>query len=162
MGEEFGSKAHERFITPMSIARIGTVSTPAAASATVKVAASEVLVPAKPPENLTYRFKLAGTKTGANAAFTMTLVLGTTTLMTLTDDDGSAVDWAAEFVIIFKNSAVQKVFGTLLLNTADPEVDYAAGAVNCGNGLPLFVNVISGHGSDTVTCEMVTVEKGEV
>lgn len=159
---EYGSKLGERFVTPIALARVGATTREATASGTTKVTESEVLVPAKPPENLTYRFKLGGSKTGANAAFTMTLVLGTTTLMTLTADDGSEVDWVAEFTVIFKNSNVQKVMGSLLLNTADPDTDYAAAAVDCGNGLPLFVNVISGHGSDTVTCEMVTVEKGEV
>jgi len=161
MGDEYGSKVHERFVTPMSIARIATESV-TAENATVDVPESTVLVPAKPPQNLTYRFKMGGSNSGANNAMSIVLMLGTTALMTIASDAAAAVDWMGEFTVVFVNSNVQKVMGTLLTGTADTAVDYAAGAVDCGNGLPLFVQIISAHSSDAVICEMVTVEKGEV
>jgi len=161
MTEEYGSKVHERFVTPMSVAKIST--TPyTAESATVDVAESKVTVPAKPPKHLTYRFKMGGSNSGANNAMSVVLMLGTTALMTIASDAAAAVDWVAEFTVIFVNSNVQKVMGSFLSDTADAGVDYAAGAVNCSADLPLFVQIISAHGSDSVVCEMVTVEKGEV
>ena len=131
-----------------------------ATNETTDIAAAKVIVPAKPPAGTVYRVKLAGSKSGANAAFTVTLKLGATQVITLTSDDGSAVDWCAEIMLMITSSNTQKVYGSLLLNTADPEVDYAAGTVDLTAGAELVPQITSGHASDTVTCEMCTVEFG--
>ena len=128
---------------------------------TTDIDEAKIVVPAKPPQNLTYRIKLAGTKTGANAAMLVKLKLGSTTVMTLTADDATAVDWVAEFNLMIVNSHNQKISGLFLANTADPEVDYAAGAVDLSAGAELVPQITSAHASDTVTCEMCTVESGE-
>ena len=126
------------------------------------IVGSKVGVPVKPVAGLAYRITLAGTNSGGNAAHTTVLVLGTTTLMTLTADDVTALDWMAIFVVIFKNAKVQRVTGQMQCNGLDCENDYAAGAVDCTAPKDLKVQLNSGHGSDTVTCEMVTVEKWQL
>jgi len=120
---------------------------------------SRVNVPNKPPSGLTYRYKLGGTKSGANVAHTVLLVLGGTTVMTLTADDATAVDWVAEFTIRFTDPKNQKVMGHMISNTTDGESDYAAGTVNCTAGAVLEVKITNGHTSDTTTLEMLTCEK---
>jgi hypothetical protein len=122
------------------------------------VVGSSIDVPAKPLAGTAYRIKMAGTKTGANAAFTLDLHLAGTNLITLTSDDASAVDWSAEFMVIFVDAKNQRVMGTLDSNTTDCEVDYAAGTVDCTAGGELKAVLASGNAGDTVTVEMVTVE----
>lgn len=131
-----------------------------ATNETTDIDNAKVNVPAKPGPNLTYRIMMAGTKTGANAAMSVALKLGSTAVMTIAADDGTAVDWVAEFLITFINAKSQKVLGRFLADTADPGVDYAAGTVDCSAGAQLVPQIISAHGSDTVACEMATVEKG--
>ena len=132
-----------------------------AVNTTTDIAEAKVVVPAKPARNSTYRVKMAGTKTGANAAMSVALKLGGTAVMTMAADDGSAVDWVAEFNLMIVNSGNQKVSGFFLADTADPGVDYAAGAVDLSAGAELVPQIICAHASDTVTCEMCTVEFGE-
>jgi len=79
--------------------------------------------------------------------------------MTLTADDATAVDWVAEFVIRFIDATNQKVMGWMISNTTDGECDYASGTVDCSAGNDLCPYITAGNSSDTVTCEMVTVEK---
>ncbi len=155
-----GSQLNERFIAPIALEAKAT-TTYSAVNETEDIVLSKVNVPAKPSPGLTYRFKLAGTKTGANAAMSVVLKLGSTAVMTIAADDGTAVDWYCEFTIIFEAANRQRVMGFFLADTADPGVDYAAGTVDCSAGVQLMAQVISGHASDTVTCNIVTVEKGE-
>lgn len=154
-----GGLLDERFgVVPQIVAAGGTQVSQAGAD-TSAVTESKVNVPSKPPAGLTYRFKLAGTKTGANAAHTVTLVLGSTTLQTLTADAATAKDWVAEFTVRFNSANVQKVMGLLSGDELDAICEYDAGAVDCSAGAALQCKVTSGHASDTVTAEMVTVER---
>jgi len=132
-----------------------------AGAGTKDISDVKVSIPNKPPAGLCFRVKLAGTKTGANAAMAVKIKIGSTVVITLTADDGSAVDWVAEFLIRISNSKVQKCSGFFLANTAEPDVDYAAGAVDLSAGADLVPQITSGHASDTVTCEMATVESFE-
>ena len=150
---------NERFSVIPEIVAAGNTQYSAAGATTTDVTESTVKVPDKPPAGLTYRFKLSGTKTGANAAQVIHLKLGATQVASLTADAGAAVDWVAEFTIRFTNPTNQKIMGTLLEDTADAEAAYTAGTVDCSAGAPLLVQVQSANASDTVTCEMVTVER---
>lgn len=116
------------------------------------------LHPGEAGDGLTFRYTLAGTKTGTNAAHTVALYIGSTAVCTSTADDTSAVDWQAEFVVMFVNKAAQKVTARMLSDTADPDVQYDAGTVNCSAGISMDLRATS-HASDTLTIEMVTVEK---
>ena len=150
---------NERFATIPEIAAAGCTQYTEGDASALKVADGLVNVPQKPTAGLTYRFVLAGTKTGANAAHTVTLVLGGTTLMTLTADAATAVDWMAEFVVRFVDATNQKVMGRLSSSGLDAIADYAAGTVDCSAGNDLCPYITAGNSSDEVTCEMVTVEK---
>jgi len=123
------------------------------------IAECNVNIPAKPPVGLTYRVRLTGTKTSTNAAHTVTLLINSTTVMTLTADDATAVDWVAEFLIRFTGPKSQKCMGWMISNTTDGESDYAAATVDLTAGGTLKPYVTAGHGSDTVTCEMCIVEE---
>lgn len=101
---------------------------------------------------------MAGTKTGANAAMSVQLSLGSTAVITIAADDGTAVDWVADLNIISTGPASQKCFGTFLADTADPGVDYAAATVNTQDEITLYIQMICGHASDEITCEYVRVE----
>jgi len=153
------ANVNERFgVTPEIVAGSNTQYSEALA-ATEACPASRVNVPAKPPAGLTYRYKIGGTKTGANIAHTVILVLNGATVMTLTCDDGSAGDWFAEFTIRFADSKNQKIMGEMHKNTADYEVDYAAGTEDCTAGGVLEFKITNGHTSDVTTCEMLTCER---
>jgi len=153
------ANVNERFgVTPEIVAGSNTQYSEALA-ATEACPASRVNVPAKPPAGLTYRYKIGGTKTGANIAHTVILVLNGATVMTLTCDDASAGDWFAEFTIRFTDSKNQKIMGEMHKNTADYEVDYAAGTEDCSAGGVLEFKITNGHTSDVTTCEMLTCER---
>lgn len=129
---------------------------------TIDVAAARVNIPAKPPAGLTYRIKLAGKKTGANAAMVVYLKLNATQVITLTADDVTGVDWVAEILIRITDTKNQKVSGYFLAKTADPDVDFALGTVDLSAGAEMVPQIKSAHASDTVTCEMCTVESWEL
>ena len=148
----------ERFKETISVVAAGCAQV-STANAAADVPESKVAIPMKPAPGLTYRIKAAGTKTGANNAMVVYLKIGATQVLTLTADDATAVDWVAEIVVRFTAYNAQKIMGILLTNTADPETDYAAGTVDCSAGADMVLQVASANASDTVTCEMVTVEK---
>ena len=155
------SKLNARFFRNIFGFSAGTTQTSQAAAGTSTVTGSSIAIPRRPGPPRTYRITMAGTKTGANAAFKVHVKLGGTQILSLTSDDGSAVDWMAIIVVMFKDATNQRVSGQLLLDTADPEVDYAAGTVDCTAGATMLCQIESQHESDTVTCEMVTIEGGE-
>jgi hypothetical protein len=133
-----------------------------AANTTTDVTDGKVNIPAKPPKGLMYRIKMTGTKTGANNAMLVKLQIGATAVITLTADDATAVDWVAEITLYICDTKNQKASGYLLTNTADPEVDYAAGTVDLSAGAVMVPQITSANASDTVTCESVTVESWEL
>lgn len=118
------------------------------------------LNPGEAQDGLTFRWNVAGTKTGTNAAHTLSLysTLSGTPLMTLTADDNTQVDWTAEFILRCYGGAVQKVMGTMASKTTDCECDYAAGTAGLKNGAELYLAVAAGHTSDSVTTEMCVTE----
>ena len=150
---------NERFsATPEIVAGSNTTYSEATV-ATEACTDSRVNVPAKPQAGLTYRYKLAGTKTGTNVAHTVLLVLNGATVMTLTADATSEVDWFAEFTIRFADSKNQKIMCEMHQDSEDYDVDYAAGTEDCTAGGTLEVKITNGHTSDITTCEMLTCEK---
>lgn len=154
-----GRNIDERFgVTPEIVAGSNTQYSEALV-ATEACPASRVNIPAKPPAGLTYRYKLAGTKSGENAAHTVLLCLNGATVMTLTADDATEVDWFAEFTIRFTDPKNQKIMGEMHVDTADFDVDYAAGTEDCTAGGVLEFKITNGHTSDITTCEMLTCEK---
>jgi hypothetical protein len=133
-----------------------------AGAGTADVTQGKINIPAKPPAGLTYRIKMAGTKTGANAAMLVKLQIGATTVLTLTADDSTAVDWVAEIMLMICDTKNQKASGHLLANTTDVEADYAAGTVDLSAGAAMVPQITSANAGDTVTCESVTVESWEL
>ena len=146
-----------RFLEPVSVAA-ATMTQYSATNTTTDIAEAKVVIPSKPPAGLTFRVKLAGTKTGANAAMIVHLKLGATQVLSLTADDVTAVDWTVEIILRLKTPKAQKVSGRLLANTADPSVDYADGTVDVSAGAILVPQIQSQHGSDVVYCEFCTIE----
>jgi hypothetical protein len=126
------------------------------------VVGSKVEVPIHPVAGLAYRITLAGVNAGGNANSTIDLHLGGTNLITLTTDDVTASDYIAKFVVIFKSAKVQRAMGHIDSNALDCECDYAAGAVDCTQGAILKAVINSGNASDTITVEMVTVERWQL
>lgn len=156
-----GRELDGRFISPIAIeAQSGTQYS--ATNATTDIAETKVNIPAFPPKGLCYRVKMAGTKSGANAAMSVILQIGATAVMTIAADDGTAVDWVAEFVIMITSVKTQKVTGHFLADTADPGVDYSDGTVDLSAGAAMVPQIVSAHGSDVVYCEMCTVESWQL
>lgn len=150
---------NERFDEVVTIIAASNTATTQSGAGTSNVSGSSVDVPSKPAPGTTYRFKAAGSKSGANAAHTVHLKLGATQVMTLTADDSTAVDWIAEFTIRFSSAKAQKIMGQMISNTTDGEADYAAATVDCTAGNALLLQITSGNAGDGVVCEMFTVEK---
>lgn len=150
---------YERFVTPVHGIVASTVQTSISSATARRISGSSIAVQPKPGPPLTYRINLAGTKTGTNAAHTVTLVLGNTVVMTLTADDTTAVDWTAEFIITWKDHKNQRILGRMQSNGLDCECDYAAGTVDCSNATEMHCAATS-HASDTLTCEMVIIDGG--
>ena len=151
-------KLDSRFNVVPSIENAGGTQTSQAGAATSTVTGSSVNVPNKPESGLTYRIKVAGTKTGTNAAMKVHVKLGASQVLSLTAPGNTAVDWVAEATIRFETYNVQKVAGYLLSNAAAVVADYAAAAVDCSAGAELLAQIQSQHASDTVTAEIVSIE----
>ena len=150
---------NERFkVTPSIVNMTGTATTIATATATLIAGTSINIKPREAGSGMAFRFKLAGTKTGTNAAHTVVLYLGSTAVNTLTADAATAVDWMAEFTIIFTNFTAQQTMGMLLVDSEDPEVNYAAGTVDCSGGVNMYLMATS-HASDSLVIQMATVER---
>jgi polygalacturonase len=147
-----------RFKVVPGIVAASNTQTSQAAAGTSDVTGSKVLVPAKPPAGLTFRFKCAGTKTGANAAAVLHLKIGATQAVSITFDDVTAVEWLAEITVRFTDASNQKIMGYVLNDTCDPAIEYAAGTVDCKGGAEMVLQIQSADAGDTVTVEMVTVE----
>jgi hypothetical protein len=145
-------------VTPGIVNQTATTTTIASATATVITGTKVYINPREAGNGLTFRYKLSGTQTGTNAAHVITLYLGSTAVCALTADAATAVDWFAEFTIVFVSHKVQKVMGWHLQDTEDAEVNYAAGTVDCSGGITMAVYGTS-HASDSLACELVTVEK---
>jgi len=136
-----------------SCVQTSTVNTAAAVQGSkVTLEAGEVR------DGTTYRWQVAGTLTGGNAAFLLTLVVNGATVLTLTSDAATAADWAATIVLRCYGGAVQKIWGSMTNNSEDPEVDYAAGTSDLRGGATMQLFVTSGNSGDTVTSEVCTVE----
>ena len=149
---------NERFaVIPEIVSQSGTQTSTTNSDA--DVVGSSVQVDNKPAAGTCYRITIAGVLSGGNAAHTIDLHLGGTTLITLTNDDVTAGDWIAEFMVMILDSNNQRIMGTMQTNALDCESDYAAATVNLSSGGELKAVICSGNGSDTVTTEMVVVEK---
>lgn len=152
---------NNRFTNAVHVVNASCTQRSNATTTSAEVYGSRVaLNPGEAQDGLTFRWTLAGTKTGTNAAHTIELysTLSGTPLMTLTADDATAVDWTGGFILRCYGGAVQKVMGTMPSNTTDFECDYAAGTAALKDGAELWVGVTSGHTSDTVTTEMCITE----
>ena len=107
---------------------------------------------------LVYKIILAGTKTSTNGVHTVTLLLGTTTLMTLTSEAATASDWQAQFHVMFTSGSAQKVTGWYLAQALAVACDYAVGTVDCHGGVQMKCQITPTSG-DTIKCEMCLVEE---
>ena len=112
-------------------------------------------------EGKTLKFKVAGTKTGANLAMSVVLYLSDGAVMTLTSGDADAGDWIAEFEITALTLATQRIMGTFTQTANAAIVDYDASAKDLTTGAGPFtikVQIVSAHAADTVTSEMVNIQ----
>lgn len=130
-----------------------------ATNETTTIDNAKVEIPNK-PDSRTYRIFMAGSKSGANGAQSVGIKIGATNVITIAADGNDAADWTADFMIMITSSATQKCAGNFVVESADPNADYAAGTVDLSSGATMVPFIISAHGSDTVTCEMCTVEMG--
>jgi hypothetical protein len=130
-----------------------------ATNETTTIDSAKVQIPVK-PNTRTYRIWMAGKKSGANGAQSVGVRIGATDVITIAADGNDAADWVAEFVIIITGGSTQKCAGHFIVESADPNVDYAAGTVDLSQGPTMVPFIVSAHGSDTVYCEMCTVEMG--
>ena len=130
-------------------------------STTAKTIAGSVVdfPPGYVGRGLVYKIVLVGTKTATNAVHTVTLLLGTTTLMTLTSAAATASDWVVEFYVMFTSGSAQKVAGRYLAQALAVAADYAVGTVDCHKGITMKCQITAGNSSDTVACEMCLVEE---
>lgn len=154
-------KLDNRFWNVVRVVNGGTTTDTTTSTTAKKVTGSSyVLVPGQVQNGMTLRWNLAGTKTATNAAHTVTLMssLSSTPLMTLTADAATAADWSATFLLVCETGQKQRITGKLFTLSEDAVTDYATGTHALKNGAELYCNVTAGHASDTVTCEMVTVE----
>ena len=148
----------ERFKVVPGIIAASSTQYSEALAANEDILESKVEVPSRPPVGLTYRFKMSGTKTGANGAMAVILKLGATAVCTLTAPGNTADDYIAEFTIRWTSTNAQKIMGTLVTNAVAAVVDYADGTVNCSAGSELMLQITNAHTSDVVYCNLVTVE----
>jgi hypothetical protein len=145
------------FVTPKIIKQTATTTTIATGTATNITGMRIVLHPGQAGDGLTFRFTLAGTQTGTNAAHTILLVINGTTVQTLTADAATAVDWTAEFVLVFTGGATQRCIGKHFQDTEDPDVQYDTGAVNTQGGATIQLQATS-HASDSLTVDLGIIE----
>lgn len=145
------------FVTPKIVKQTATTTTIASTTATAITGMTINLHPGEASAGLTYRFTIAGTATGTNAAKTILLVINGTTVQTLTADAATAVDWMAQLTLVFTGGATQRCFGYHLQDTEDPDVQYDTGAVNTQGGAVIQLQATS-HGSDSLTINMGIIE----
>ncbi len=148
----------QRFsVTPKIVKQMATTFTLASATATAITGMKLYLHPGEANAGLTYRFTMAGTKTGTNAAHTIIVDINGTTIMTQTADAASAVDWMSQITLVFTGGATQRCMGLLISDTEDPDVQYDAGTVNTQGGATITLKATS-HGSDSLTVNFGIIE----
>jgi hypothetical protein len=143
---------------PKVVNASGTSVTNTGATPLLVPASQVYLLPGEAGEGLTFRFRLAGSKTGTNAVWTLTLVLSGTAIFTLACDGTAAVDWVADLTCRFNNGASQRTMGTIQQLTEDSSAGYEAGTVNVTGGGVLGVYLTT-HSSDVITIDLITVER---
>jgi hypothetical protein len=156
-----GSNLTERFSNVVEMVKAGATTVTTGASTTEKyITGLSVDVPAGPPQGLGYNIKVAGTRTtGTNGNLVIKVYLGSTAVLTLTSDANASTDWSMEATILFVNPKVQRVYGIFHQITQDPNLVYGATAANCSAAVALTVSMTQGHGSDTSTANMWTVQR---
>lgn len=139
----------------------GNYTTDTTSSTTAKTVTGSTVnfLPGQVQPGLWLRYKCSGTKTATNAAHTLKLYINNTLVQTLTADDATAVDWVAEFNLVFTGPATQRCYGTMLSDTADPEVEYDTGTVNTTSETKVYLVATAGNASDTVTVNMLSIEQ---
>jgi len=145
---------------PMIVAQ-GTTQTSEAGSATTKdIAGSLVTVPKGYFEpGTTFKFTLAGTRSGTAGATTLLIAIGSTTVISIACPANTAVDWMAEFWITeHTNLKMQRCFGRFLMETEDAAVDYADGTVDVSNEVVIKARMTNASNSDVSYCNFVMVE----
>lgn len=106
----------------------------------------------------TIRYRLFGTKVGANAAMVVNLYLLDGNVLTLTAADADAGDWTADIYCMSTAAATQDCFGTFMQTANAVVFDHATGAKDLAAGGNIYCTITSANGADTVTVESIIVE----
>jgi len=104
-----------------------------------------------------YRWRAAGTKTGANAAMIVHCNLYGIQVMSLTASDAAAADWIADIYVHVLGTASQRIMGTLMVNGKASVVDYATAVVDISGAGNVYLQIQSQNAGDTVTADITTV-----
>ena len=136
----------------------GTATASALAAVTTVDGSKAVLKAGEAAAGTIFRWSLGGTKTGTNGTHTVDLAVNGTSVMTLTSDDTSAVDWSASIILYIQGKATQKILGVMLLDTADNDVNYVDGTADMSSGCVLTVTHTTTSG-DTATIDFCFVER---
>lgn len=155
-----GLRLSTRFDNHVSVYKTSGATSETSSTTAKAIDGSTVsLLPKEACDGMVIEWMAAGTKTNANAAHTVTLVGNGATLLTLTADAATASDWVAKITLRFTNPASQKLIGELILDTEDPEINYAAATTDFSGGGQIIMYVTAGNASDVLDSEMCIVKK---
>lgn len=144
-------------VVPGMVKMSATTTTIASATAT-HIKGTTIDIPSGlAGDGLAVRYRVAGTKTGTNAAHVIACYVDGTAVLTLTQSAATAVDWMAEITVFWVNKAVERSYGLLIGHGLGLVTDYATGSVNCSAGVSVDLRGTS-HASDSLTIDMVSVE----
>lgn len=105
----------------------------------------------------TYKFMLAGTKSGTAGNLNVQLFLNNTSVLSLTSSSSAAGDWRFEGYVSSIGPAKQNCFGIFTQTTVASVFDYAAATVATVGDCPLKAVITQGN-TDTTTVEYGRIE----
>lgn len=132
---------------------------------TIAVTGSRIVVPQGFfGPGATFRFTMAGSRTGTAGAATIYIYINATSAISLAVPTNTAVDWTATFLISeHTNMANQNCFGIVHASATVLSIsDYAAATVDVSAESTIQAKLVLANGSDEVTCNYVLVEYWKV
>ena len=147
-------------VVPVIISQSNTASYTGDAE-TIAITGSNITVPkGKFLPGATFRFTLAGSRTGTAGALTLLITIGSTTVITIACPSNTATDWLAQFTVSeHTDFANQNCTGYFMQPaTTYVALDYAAATVDVSQEVIIQAKATLANASDEVYVNYVLVE----
>jgi hypothetical protein len=150
----------DRFKITKAIVSQSATTTDTGVSSTEKVVIGSrvYLQPGEAGNGKTFKWTLGGTKTGTAGNPTVKLYANGTAIATATLAQKNAVDWFCGLTCACTTPTGQKCISFMSQQGEETAAAYDAGTADLSRGGTLYLQIGSGHGSDSIQAEVCIVE----